>query len=97
MYELGLIEAVSVPQQECFDAAIKFCQTEGIVSAPEPTHALAHVIQEANRWVRATVPAQRNWPYPGGRCHVWRWVRAQLAWRDALMHHRADSGCLQDV
>jgi tryptophan synthase beta chain len=47
LYELGLIEAVSVPQKECFDAALKFAQTEGIVSAPEPTHCLAHVIQEA--------------------------------------------------
>jgi tryptophan synthase beta chain len=47
VYELGLIEAVSVPQKECFEAALKFAQTEGIVSAPEPTHALAAVIQEA--------------------------------------------------
>lgn len=47
VYELGLIEAVSVPQKECFEAALKFARTEGIVAAPEPTHALAAVIQEA--------------------------------------------------
>lgn len=50
VYELGLIEAMSVPQKECFEAAIQFCQTEGIVAAPEPTHALAATIQEALRW-----------------------------------------------
>jgi tryptophan synthase beta chain len=49
VYELGLIEAVSVPQKECFEAALKFAQTEGIVAAPEPTHALAAVIQEAKK------------------------------------------------
>jgi len=50
VYELGLIEAMSVPQKECFEAALKFAQTEGIVSAPEPTHVLAAVIREANRY-----------------------------------------------
>lgn len=49
VYELGLIEAVSVPQKECFEAALKFAQTEGIVAAPEPAHALAAIIQEAKK------------------------------------------------
>jgi tryptophan synthase beta chain len=47
MYELGMMEAVAVPQTECFAAAIKFARTEGIVPAPEPTHAIAVAIREA--------------------------------------------------
>jgi tryptophan synthase beta chain len=47
IYELGLIEAMAVPQTECFAAAIQFARTEGIVPAPEPTHALAACIREA--------------------------------------------------
>jgi tryptophan synthase beta chain len=47
IYELGLIEAIAVPQTECFAAAIQFTRTEGILPAPEPTHALAACIREA--------------------------------------------------
>lgn len=47
VYELGLMEAMSVEQTECFAAAIRFARTEGIVPAPEPTHALAAAMQEA--------------------------------------------------
>jgi tryptophan synthase beta chain len=47
IYELGLIEAISIPQKECFDAAIAFARSEGIVPAPEPTHALAAAVREA--------------------------------------------------
>ncbi|MDH4307843.1 MAG: TrpB-like pyridoxal phosphate-dependent enzyme, partial [Acidimicrobiia bacterium] len=39
LYELGLVEAEAIGQVECFDAAVKFARTEGIVPAPEPTHA----------------------------------------------------------
>ncbi len=49
VYELGLIEAVSKPQGECFAAGVHFARTEGIVPAPEPTHALAATIDEALR------------------------------------------------
>ncbi len=49
VYELGLAEAVAIPQLECFQAAIAFARTQGIVPAPEPTHALAAAIREANR------------------------------------------------
>jgi tryptophan synthase beta chain len=41
------MEAQSVPQTECFKAAIQFARTEGIVPAPEPTHAIALAIREA--------------------------------------------------
>ncbi len=47
IYELGLIEAESIHQRECFDAGIQFARTEGIVPAPEPTHALAGTVREA--------------------------------------------------
>ncbi|MBY5162214.1 TrpB-like pyridoxal phosphate-dependent enzyme [Salsipaludibacter albus] len=47
--ELGLMEATSIGQTACFEAAIQFARTEGIVPAPEPTHALAMAIQEAER------------------------------------------------
>ena len=47
VYELGLMEAVAIPQVECFTAAIQFARSEGIVPAPEPTHALAACIREA--------------------------------------------------
>ena len=47
VYELGLMDAQSVPQTECFSAAIQFARTEGIVPAPEPTHAIALAIREA--------------------------------------------------
>jgi tryptophan synthase beta chain len=47
IYELGLMDAESVPQRECFAAAVKFARTEGIVPAPEPTHAIAKAIEAA--------------------------------------------------
>ncbi|MEU7834526.1 TrpB-like pyridoxal phosphate-dependent enzyme [Nonomuraea sp. NPDC049129] len=49
MYELGLFEAVTKSQTECFEAGVRFARTEGIVPAPEPTHALAETIAEALR------------------------------------------------
>ncbi|MEZ5376990.1 MAG: TrpB-like pyridoxal phosphate-dependent enzyme [Acidimicrobiales bacterium] len=49
IYELGLIEAIAIGQNECFDAGVTFARNEGIVPAPEPTHALAAAIREAKR------------------------------------------------
>jgi tryptophan synthase beta chain len=49
IYEEGLMDAVAVPQTECFAAAVQFARTEGIVPAPEPTHALALAVREALR------------------------------------------------
>jgi len=49
IYELGLLEAEAIHQTECFDGAMKFARTEGIVPAPEPTHAIASMIREAIR------------------------------------------------
>jgi tryptophan synthase beta chain len=49
MYELGLFEATAINQTECFDRAIQFARTEGIIPAPEPTHAIAQAVREAER------------------------------------------------
>jgi tryptophan synthase beta chain len=45
--ERGYIEARSVHQRACFEAGVLFARTEGIVPAPEPTHALKVAIDEA--------------------------------------------------
>lgn len=44
-----LVEATAVHQKECFEAGVKFARTEGIIPAPETTHAIAQVIREAER------------------------------------------------
>jgi tryptophan synthase beta chain len=44
---LNLIEAINVPQTECFGAGLQFARTEGILPAPEATHAIAGVVREA--------------------------------------------------
>jgi len=49
IYELGLVEAEAIHQKECFDAGVMFARNEGILPAPEPTHAIAAAIREANR------------------------------------------------
>jgi tryptophan synthase beta chain len=49
IYELGLIEALAIGQRECFAAGVQFARSEGIIPAPEPTHALAACIREALR------------------------------------------------
>jgi tryptophan synthase beta chain len=49
VYELGLVDADAIEQNECFAAGVVFARTEGIVPAPEPTHALAAAIREAQR------------------------------------------------
>jgi tryptophan synthase beta chain len=47
LYDQGFLEAVAIPQRECFAAALEFARTEGIVPAPEPTHAIAAAVREA--------------------------------------------------
>ncbi|TDD22085.1 TrpB-like pyridoxal phosphate-dependent enzyme [Actinomadura sp. KC06] len=56
MYDLGLFEAEAKPQRECFEAGLLFARTEGIVPAPEPTHALAAAVEEARRCVETGEP-----------------------------------------
>jgi tryptophan synthase beta chain len=45
--ELGIIEARSVHQRACFEAGVRFARAEGILPAPEPTHAIKVAIDEA--------------------------------------------------
>ncbi|MFZ9980901.1 MAG: TrpB-like pyridoxal phosphate-dependent enzyme [Cyclobacteriaceae bacterium] len=45
----GLIEAVALQQLECFKAGLVFSKAEGIIPAPEATHAIAQVIREADQ------------------------------------------------
>jgi tryptophan synthase beta chain len=45
--KLGLIEPVALHQIECFDAARMFAATEGIIPAPESSHAIRAAIDEA--------------------------------------------------
>jgi len=47
LVKLGLIEARAEHQVACFRSAIQFAQTEGIIPAPEPSHAIKVVIDEA--------------------------------------------------
>lgn len=47
--EDNLMEAMDIPQLEAFDAAVKFAQAEGIIPAPESSHAIASAIREANK------------------------------------------------
>ncbi len=47
LHKLGLIEARAVHQTGVFDAAVMFARTEGIISAPETSHAIKIGIDEA--------------------------------------------------
>ncbi len=47
--DLGLIEAHAFHQTGCFDAGVQFARAEGIVPAPESTHAVRSAIAEALR------------------------------------------------
>ncbi|MFY9180672.1 MAG: TrpB-like pyridoxal phosphate-dependent enzyme [Venatoribacter sp.] len=49
MYHEKLIEAVAVPQVATFEAGVTFARTEGIIPAPESTHAIRACIDEALR------------------------------------------------
>ncbi|KAM0022515.1 putative hydro-lyase [Helianthus debilis subsp. tardiflorus] len=47
IYALGFMEAIAIPQIECFQGAIQFARSEGLIPAPEPTHVIAAAIREA--------------------------------------------------
>jgi len=49
LYHQGLMEAVSVKQTEVFKAAEYFARVEGILPAPESSHAICAAIDEAVR------------------------------------------------
>ncbi len=45
----GYVDAVAIPQLETFAAGMLFARTEGIIPAPESTHAIAAAIREAEQ------------------------------------------------
>jgi tryptophan synthase beta chain len=45
----GLVKPRAIQQLECYEAAVMFARTEGIIIAPETSHAVAAVIQEAKK------------------------------------------------
>ncbi|MBO4583609.1 MAG: TrpB-like pyridoxal phosphate-dependent enzyme [Clostridia bacterium] len=47
LYDDGLMEATSVPQVKVFEAAEQFARVEGILPAPESSHAIRVAIDEA--------------------------------------------------
>ncbi|MCR5482701.1 MAG: TrpB-like pyridoxal phosphate-dependent enzyme [Clostridia bacterium] len=49
LYDDGLMEAVAVPQTEVFKAAERFARVEGILPAPESSHAIKVAIDEAEK------------------------------------------------
>ena len=52
----GLVEALAVPQLETFEAGVLFARSEGIVPAPESTHAIAAAIREAKQCAKTGEP-----------------------------------------
>ena len=49
LYDQGLMEARSVEQTRVFDAAVQFARVEGILPAPESSHAIRVAIDEAEK------------------------------------------------
>ncbi|MDR2146882.1 MAG: TrpB-like pyridoxal phosphate-dependent enzyme [Tannerella sp.] len=45
----SLIEAVDIEQSDAFKAAVLFAKTEGIIPAPESSHAIAAAVREAEQ------------------------------------------------
>ncbi|PLX89479.1 MAG: TrpB-like pyridoxal phosphate-dependent enzyme [Desulfuromonas sp.] len=47
LLDAGIIEARAVGQVECFEAAVQFARAEGIIPAPESSHAIRAAFDEA--------------------------------------------------
>ncbi len=45
----GLLSPQSINQLECYEAGVLFARTEGIIPAPETSHAIAQVIKEVKK------------------------------------------------
>jgi tryptophan synthase beta chain len=56
LYNEGLVDALAVPQLETFEAGVLFARCEGIVPAPESTHAIAAAVREARRCAETGEP-----------------------------------------
>jgi len=49
LHRAGVVEAVSYPQLKCFEAALTMARAEGLIVAPETSHAVCCVVEEALR------------------------------------------------
>ena len=49
LHQLGIIEAEALHQTETFGRAVDFARAEGIIPGPEPTHAVASAMIEAEK------------------------------------------------
>ena len=56
LYHLGQIEAVAYDQIRCFEAAVQFARCEGIIPAPESSHAIRAAVDEALKAKEAGEP-----------------------------------------
>lgn len=52
----GLVDALAVPQLETFEAGVLFARHEGIIPAPESTHAIAAAVREARKCAETGEP-----------------------------------------
>ena len=59
MYADGSLEAMAIDQQTSFRAGLLFCETEGILPAPESAHAVAGMMDVVSRHPRQEAPAGR--------------------------------------
>jgi tryptophan synthase beta chain len=56
LHDQQLIDAIAVPQNPVFEAAVQFARAEGIIPAPEAAHAIRCAIDEALRCKEAGEP-----------------------------------------
>ena len=47
LIHLGIVEPMALPQTECFESAVTFAQCEGIIPAPESSHAIRAAMKVA--------------------------------------------------
>ena len=47
LHQEGIVEAINYHQMKCFEAAVTFARSEGIIVAPETSHAIYGVVDEA--------------------------------------------------
>ena len=56
LHHEGLVDAIAIPQLETFEAGVLFARTEGIVAAPESTHAIAAAVRSARECAKSGEP-----------------------------------------
>jgi len=56
MYADGTLQAMAIDQYTSFRAGLLFCETEGILPAPESAHAVAGMIDVVSRHPRQGTP-----------------------------------------